>query len=552
MKRGLSITLAAALVTAAAAACSSGTPSSGGQVKQGGVVRIGTDSTIDSLNPFVGFQQNAYTVWQYIYPYLGEYDAHNNLVPYFAKSWQESADGLTWTFHLLSGAKWSDGQPLTSKDVAWTFNMLVKYENGPTASWAANAVHLKSAVATNPDTVVFHYSSPTGNALSELMLMPILPEHVWAKYATGNGNGIKTFSNTPQNGQPVVSGGPFMLVKYQQNQLALLKRNPHWWGAKPHIDGWGFQIFSNDDAMVAALESNQIDAIEGVPFTAVNTVKSHGFHVLATPGMMFYDFITNSNPNKLNHRELLNPQVREAFEYAIDRQRIISVVLNGYGKPGTTVVPPSAGKWHDPNIHPLPFDLAKANQILDSLGYAKGANGIRMADGHPMSYQVIIPSNRLDVLGRTFQIIRTDFQKIGVQLSERVLDPSAAFSAITANKYRNFDLSMWDWVPSVDPSYILNVLQCDQYGNNSDSGYCNHAYDKLWVRQSSTVSQQQRLAIVYKMEQMLFSTRPYIVLMYPDEIDAYNSHNWSGWTPELGYGLFQTSGSQPMLQVHEN
>jgi peptide/nickel transport system substrate-binding protein len=236
--------VAVAVIALTGAACSSASNSSSPTVKQGGVLRIGTDSTIDSLNPWVGFQANAYAVWQYTYPYLGEYDAHNNIVPYFARSWQSSSDGLTWTFHLVSGAKWSDGQPLTAKDVAWTFNTLVKFQNGPTADWAANAVHLKDAVATTPDTVTFHYSHPVGNALAELILMPILPQHVWARYATGSGKALRTYPNTPQNGQPVVSGGPFMLVKYQKDQLALLRRNPHWWGPKPHIDGWGFQIFS--------------------------------------------------------------------------------------------------------------------------------------------------------------------------------------------------------------------------------------------------------------------------------------------------------------------
>jgi peptide/nickel transport system substrate-binding protein len=176
-----------------------------------------------------------------------------------------------------------------------------------------------------------------------------------------------------------------------------------------------------------------------------------------SPGILFYDFIFNSNPNKPNHRELLNSQVRKAFEYAIDRGQIIKVALEGYGTRGSTIVPPATGTWHNPNIQPLPFDLAKANQILDSLGYAKGPNGIRMAGGHPMAYQVIIPSNRISILGRTFQIIQSDFQKIAVRITEKALDPSAAFDAITApnSKYLNFDLAMWDWIPSVDPSSTL-------------------------------------------------------------------------------------------------
>ena len=85
------VVVAVAVIALTGAACSSASNGSSATVKQGGVLRIGTDSTIDSLNPWVGFQANAYAVWQYTYPYLGEYDAHNNIVPYFARSWQSSS-----------------------------------------------------------------------------------------------------------------------------------------------------------------------------------------------------------------------------------------------------------------------------------------------------------------------------------------------------------------------------------------------------------------------------------------------------------------------------
>src|SRR2546423_1622279 len=177
--------------------------------------------------------------------------------------------------------------------------------------------------------------------------------------------------------------------------------------------------------------------------------------------------------------ELVNRKAREAFEYAIDRNQIISVALNGYGTAGWSIVPPATGDWSDPNVKPLPFDLNRANQILDSLGYKRGAGGIRMAEGHPMSYTVIVPSSQQANLTRTFQILQPDFQKIGVQLALKGLDPRAAFDAIGAAnyKYLNFDLAMWDWIPFPDPSYILNVVECNQYGSNNDSGHHKHPYD---------------------------------------------------------------------------
>ena len=96
--------------------------SSKGDVKEGGTLRLGTSSRIDSLNPFVAFNQDAYTTFMYIYPFLVQYDRNLHFAPDFATKWEASQDGKTWTFHTRPGAKWSDGKPLTAADAAFTIN----------------------------------------------------------------------------------------------------------------------------------------------------------------------------------------------------------------------------------------------------------------------------------------------------------------------------------------------------------------------------------------------------------------------------------------------
>ena len=556
MRGRLRVLTALTALALVAAACggnkstgSSGTP---GTVKQGGELRIGTSSTIDSLNPFVAFQANAILLFTYEYPYLTQYDTKNDIVPQFAKSWAIAANGLTVTYHLVPNAKWSDGQPLNANDVAWTFNTIVRLQKGAAAYYSTYVTNLKTVTATDPNTVVFTYSEPSANSLSQLMSVPILPEHIWGPLAAGDGKDLKTYQNAPTS-KPVVSGGPFELVKYQKDQIALMQRNPTYWGPKPHIDGFGIQIYSDDDAMITALKNHELDAVEGIPTTDVKTVKAAGFTLNTTPGLFFYDFIINSNPKKPKNTELLNPQVKEAFEYAIDRQQIINVVLGGYGEPGSTIVPPAEGSWHDSSIKPLPFDIAKANSILDSLGYTKGSNGIRMANGHPMSYSILIPTSRQADLTRTFQIMQPDFQQIGVKLSLKVLDPNADFAAITApnNQYLNFDLAMWDWYSGVDPADILSVLTKDQWGTNSDTGFDNPQYDALYNEQQSAINTTKRHQIVDQMQQIQFSQRPYIVLNYPDILDAYNGKAWAGFYNENGYGIITNTGVQSLTQVHQ-
>src|SRR5262249_30848862 len=156
---------------------------------------------------------------------------------------------------------------------------------------------------------------------------------------------------------------------------------------KPHIDGLGLQFFGTNDAMITALKGGQLDGVTVVPPTAVGAVKAAHFMVPVSQGVVFDDFIINSNPKQnASHRELLNPLLREAFDAAIDRKAIVATSLLGYGTLGSTIIPPATGHWSDPAITPTPFSLAKANQLLNQAGYKMGAGGVRIAAGHPMSY----------------------------------------------------------------------------------------------------------------------------------------------------------------------
>jgi peptide/nickel transport system substrate-binding protein len=539
---------AAAAVTLVAAACGGGSGGSGSSVKDGGVFRLGSPSSIDSLNPFVAFQADPYSAFAYIYPELVQYNPKLQFVPDFARSWSEGPDGLTWTFHTQPGAKWSDGKPLTATDAAWTYSTILKFQAGATANSAGYVAHMKSATAPNATTLVLTYKRPVANVLSQVEQVPILPEHIWAKYATGNGKALMRFSNNA----PIVSGGPFILTKYTPKQIALFKRNPLFYGPKPHIDGFGLQFFQDTDAMITALKSGQLDGVEvPVPPTSVATLKAAHFVVTSSPGDEFDDFIINSNPQQdASHKELLNPLLRQAFDDAIDRQAIVKTSLLGYGQPGSSIIPPATGHWYDPAIKPATFSLAKAARLLDQAGYKMGSGGVRMADGHPMSYTVIMPTDIQNTYGqRSFQIIQGDFRKIGVQLNVKILDDSAAYDAIKANHYRDFEISMWDWYPLTDPDFMLSVLTCGSWNVWNDTGYCSKAYDGLYAAQSAATSPAKRQQIVYQMQQMAATAKMYLVLDFADSIEAHSA----AWTdlPLIAGSSFNSMSKIPFESVHQ-
>src|ERR1700733_8385193 len=124
---------------------SSGGPSASSSTS-GGILRLGTPATIASLNPFTTSNTLAFDSFEAMYPYLVQYDLRTDQIEAdFASSWQESADGLTWTFHTRPNVKWSDGSKLTAADVAWTLNTIVKFETGAAAEEAGNVVDMTKA-----------------------------------------------------------------------------------------------------------------------------------------------------------------------------------------------------------------------------------------------------------------------------------------------------------------------------------------------------------------------------------------------------------------------
>jgi peptide/nickel transport system substrate-binding protein len=542
-KRWLAALVIGIALVALAAYAATGQGSSG---KSGGTFRIGTSSRIDSLNPYVAFNQDAYSTFEYIYPLLIQYDKTNSkFVPDFATSWKTSNGGKTWTFKTRKGSKWTDGRPLTAKDAAWSINTDIKYAGTGAANAAGLIAHIKNAVAPNDTTLVIHYAQAPGNVLGQFQQFAILPQHIWSKHTGHKGADLKTFANNA----PVVGAGPFTLTKFKKDQIALFQRNNSFYGAKPQVDAFGLRMFSNSDALVSALKAHEIDAIEDVPGTAIKSLKS-GFNIRAVPGVSQTDFIINSNSKKRTHRELLNLKLKEAFAHAVDRKQITKVVFLGYAKPAASIIPPATGPWFDKKVKPESFDIALANKMLDKLGYKKGSDGIRVAQGHKMSYQMITPTD-VPSTNRTFQILQPDFRKIGVRLSQRTLDSTAAFDAISApnNKYLNFDLSLWNWVALIDPDFMLSVVTCAQYGGWSDSGYCDKRYDAMYSKQQLTPDQGKRRALVWKMQKYLYGKRPYIWLATQDAVWAVDK-KWGGLAASP-QGPFNSISKLSLTRVHQ-
>lgn len=494
-----------------------------------GVLRVGTSFTCSSLNPYSTTQSSCLAALRLLYPSLGQAGIGSEMTPDLAESWSVDETGQIWTFKLKSGGQWSDGQPVTAKDAAFTITMLLAHADGPTARRARAIANVDTAVASDDQTLVVTFKQPTANAVGRLAQLIIVPEHVWAPLSEGDGAAISGFAND----QPV-TGGAFTLARFEPDQAIIMQPNPHFYGTPTALKGVGIQFFGDSTAMVSALLNKQIDVLTPLPVTSVEAVTKAGLTVANFPGLRFHNLILNSSENQTAFPEIRDPKVREAFAHAIDRTKIASVAYLGYATLGDSMVPKVTGEWSNPAVVPEYFDLERANALLDEAGYAKGADGIRVANGHPMRYKVLIPANVEGAEGlRALDIVAADFKQIGVELVPEQGDSSTVSDAIVGpdNTYASSTIAQWGWIPQMDPDFILSVLLCKQIGGLNETGYCNPEYDELYDAQASEVDPVKRQEIVWKMQEIIQRDRPYIVTVQQDNIDAY-SPEWTGFVPD--------------------
>jgi peptide/nickel transport system substrate-binding protein len=312
--------------------------------------------------------------------------------------------------------------------------------------------------------------------------------------------------------------------------------------------------YTNQDSLIADLKSGNVDATDQVPFNAIKPLESASNVAIDN---FTYGELTNitwnSNPHKTKNRELLDPRVKEALSMCVDRQQIIDVVFSGHASTVESLLGQIAGDWQNPDVKPLEHDCAKGNQILDQLGYKRGANGIRMAPAtanqpaHPMQYEIMVPGS-LDFNGdRTFSIVQQGLEQAGVKTTELAGGDSTASYAIetgpkcdpkTNTGYDSFDIALWDWVAAPDPDFQLSVVTKAQWCSWSDTGWDNPAYDKMYQEQATLVDKADRMALVHKMDKIIHDNWLYTQLVNEDGIAAH-SKKWAGWDPSL-------SGASPM------
>ena len=539
---GLVWGLASALATSSSP---SPTPTSG-QV----VLRIGWTSEPDNLNPFIGWATTTYEIWAINYDFLFSLGPSNQPILDLASQWPTkanggiSANGKVWTIHLRPNLKWSDGQPLTAANVAFTYNYVVKNKM---ANMAVTIVNLAGAKEINPTTVKIFCSHPKADM--EKIFLPILPKHIW-EHVTPQA-AVTSYVNKP----PIVGSGPFYTAAFKKGAYVEMVRNPYYWGQKPTIDKIYFEMYQNADTMVSDLKSGRLDAAWGIPEAQFRPLSSQsGIHTI---GYNFYnwDYLNlncDTSPYSMGNPVLRDWRFRNALNYAIDRERLCQLAYDGLAAPATTILPPDT--WFNPDYHWQPpadeayaFNLAKASQLLTAAGYPL-KDGVRLnKQGKPISLRLWtmtdFPEGQIEA-----KLVTGWLQQLGLKITLSIIDRGADEARVwnfKGNKYApDFDMYIDDWAGYSDPGQTLTSETTSQIGSTNEPCWSNAAYDKLNVEQASALDPTARRNIIWKMQQVMYQQTPWVVLVYPQYLEAYNTSRWTGWHQFLnGHGpAFMVTG----------
>lgn len=477
-----------------------GTPAYGDSLVEGS---IGEPST---LIPVLASDSASHSVAALIYNGLVKYDKNLNLTGDLAESWEISPDGLTITFFLRKGVKWHDGQELTSRDVLYTYLIIINPKT-PTA-YAEDFLQVKKAEALGPYTFRVIYSKPFAPALASWGLN-ILPAHLLEG---------KDITKSDLARKPVGTG-PYRFSAWIPGQKLVLEAFNDYFEGRPYIDRRIFRIIPDTSTMYMELKAGGLDMMGLTPVQYKRQTNSKDFlerFNKFTYPVPAYTYLGYNLKNPL----FRDKRVRQAITCAIKKDELVQGVLFGLGQAGHTPFQP--GTWaNNPDVQPFPYDPSRAEKLLASAGWLRGENGLLMKEGRPLSFTILTNQGNEQRI-KTAQIVQYRLKKIGIDVKIRVLEWASLLTNYIDT--RNFDVVLMGWSISQDP---------DQYDiwHSSKTGakelnfisYKNPEVDRLLEEGRGTFNIDKRKSCYFRMQEIIAEDQPYTFLYVPAALPVISS-----------------------------
>jgi peptide/nickel transport system substrate-binding protein len=521
------------------------------------VFDVGVDSDITSLNPFNLCCGPDYEVMSLIYDTAWQYDTDTlKAAPGFIESWEHSEDYMDWTLHTVSGASFSDGEPATAEDLAFSFALIADYQ----MPFFKDYFPFKPTFEVVDDTTVIWHSTEPTFAPEVPAYAPVLPQHIWEpllpagdpsdpEVAKEARKAVKEFEN-----EEAIGSGAFTLEEYSDGQFIHLVKSDSFWGTEPaSITEVIFHVYGNQEAMVQSLKSGELDFAEGLNPTLFNSLEGEpniGTHV--GDGGCWGNIAWNFGGQKEaggSTEDTADPVIhelafRQAVARSIDRQEIVDKVYQGTSVVAYSILMPGTnGSWvaDIPEELQFNYDPEAAKAQLDDAGIVDNdGDGIREYEGENINLELLTIT---DVAGSvdTGKFIQGYLKDIGIDSFFTTVNTNKAYDLWYTGEW---DAYVWDWCPDPDPDFMLSVFTTDQCLGWSDGCYSNPEYDRLYDLQQTQLDRTEREATIDQMQEMVAEELPTMVLNYWSDLQAFRTDTFdpSTYVPsptgDLGLYLF--------------
>ena len=442
-------------------------------------------------------------------------------IPALAKKWTYDPKSLAFTFELQEGVKWHDGQPFTAEDVAFTVNYYKKHPY----QWVPLG-DVAGAEAQGPNRVVIKLVKPYSPFMAYVGgVMPILPRHIWE-----NVTDPKKY-NDPR---AFIGCGPYKFKDFNKAKgNYLYEAFDDYYQGRPKADRL---IYVKARKPLITLSTGKVDLANIKPDMA-EPLEKKGMVILKNARGWNKKLMINHKKKPFNDKRF-----RQALAHAINQQEIIDKAHRGFGSPASFGLLSPDHKFYNPSTPTYAPDLAKARQILESLGYVKGSDGFYAKDGRPLKIEIL--SSNITVAGesvtdRDGEVIKRQLGAVGIKID--LVNMEQATTDARVKKW-DFDLAISGHGGLLGDARILNRMINPKVTGSVNSARFGANKDllKLLKAQIAEMDTEKRKALVYKIQEIYADEVPAISLYYPASMAAYNPIKGIKWyytQGGIGFGI---------------
>jgi peptide/nickel transport system substrate-binding protein len=492
--------------------------------KAGGTLVYGRGADSVSLDPINVTDGESIRVTHNIFETLLEYDQNLELQPKLATEYESSEDGLTWTFQLREGVKFHDGTDFNAEAVVFNFERWMDPENPHHQGEFPYYPFLYGGFKGDENHLIEHVKA-TGEHELEIKLKrktaPFLSYLAISMFGIASPAAIEEYGAALD--EHPVGTGPFMFEEWTRNNTITLAKNPDYWmEGKPYLDQVIYQVIPENAARLNALQTGEIDVLDGMNATDTTAVEgSDGLELLKRPSFNIGYMALNTEKEPFN-----DPLVRKAINMAINKDEIVDAFYNGLAETATSPLPPSL--WgYDESLEKYEYNVEEAKKLLKEAGLENGFKTTLYTMSNPRPY---MPEPM-----KIAEAVQADLAEIGIEAEIISMEWATYLEDTKAGKH---DMAMYGWTGVMaDPDNFLypNLSQTNAaVPAQNIAFYKSEEFTSLITEARETIDQDKRIELYKQAQQLFQEDAPWVMLAYTtpplaqaDYVEGYVPHPMS-------------------------